>query len=241
MYLIYKITNNINQKNYIGLTSKTVEERFKQHIDAAVQCKDSYAFHAAIRKYGYMNFTYEVLENNLTLEQAKDQERYYVQLYNSYVGNGQGYNGTFGGDYNEHMVGENNPVAKLTQYNIDCIYNLLEYTNVPMEQIPELLCLPVVKGYIQAINNGTTWHNPSRQYPIRKEAKTISKQGENNPSAKLGDSLVLQIIDDLLNTSIPQTQLAKKYNVSYNTINGINRCKNWTHLHNYKTSIRDGI
>ena len=57
MYLIYKITNNINNKNYIGLTSKTAEERFAQHIDCAVYHKDNFIFHQALRKYGYTNFT----------------------------------------------------------------------------------------------------------------------------------------------------------------------------------------
>lgn len=33
-------------------------------------------------------------------------------------------------------------------------------------------------------------------------------------------------------------QIGKDYGVSYNTINGINRCKNWTHLHSYINNIR---
>ena len=34
MPYIYKIINNVNQKNYIGKTTRTIEERFKEH------CKD---------------------------------------------------------------------------------------------------------------------------------------------------------------------------------------------------------
>ena len=35
-----------------------------------------------------------------------------------------------------------------------------------------------------------------------------------------------------------QTNIAKKFNVNYNTINTINCCKSWTHLHNYQNNIR---
>ena len=62
MYLIYKVTNKINSKIYIGLTSKTAEQRCMQHINDAVQNRDNYAFHSAIRKYGYNAFELEVLE-----------------------------------------------------------------------------------------------------------------------------------------------------------------------------------
>ena len=39
MAFIYKITNDVNQKVYIGKTERSIEERFKEH------CKDIYADH----------------------------------------------------------------------------------------------------------------------------------------------------------------------------------------------------
>ena len=241
MYLIYKITNTVNNKHYIGLTSKTAEQRFMQHINDAVQNRDNYAFHAAIRKYGYNVFELEVLEENLTEEQAKLREIYYIDFYNSFIGNGYGYNSTYGGDLNSHLRGENSSRAKLTEKDIEQIYNLLINTNMQMNQIALKLNLPIGEYYISDINKGKVWHKERYNYPLRKQSRTVSKQGQNNHSAKLNDETVLKIIDELLNTTTPQTQLASKYNVSYNTINGINRCKNWTHLHNYTKNIRDGI
>ena len=52
-------------------------------------------------------------------------------------------------------------------------------------------------------------------------------RGENNIQAKLNDKQVLEIIDLLINT-----------NLSYNTIDLINRCKTWCHLHNFTSNIR---
>lgn len=64
-------------------------------------------------------------------------------------------------------------------------------------------------------------------------------KSENNPWAKLKISEVEEIIDKLKNTKISIQQLAKDYNVHYNTISDINRCKTWQWLHNYNTNIRE--
>ena len=61
---IYKMTNKINGKIYIG-QSIDIEKRIKEHFWKATNTKDvSYnsAIHQAIRKYGQENFTWEVLE-----------------------------------------------------------------------------------------------------------------------------------------------------------------------------------
>ena len=49
---IYKITNKVNGKSYIGQTRNTVEFRWRQHYKA----KDNKYFHRAIQKYGKENF-----------------------------------------------------------------------------------------------------------------------------------------------------------------------------------------
>ena len=63
--IIYKITNKINNKVYIGLTTQTVETRWKQHIQTAFSENhpDSQTiFKKAIRKYGPDNFKIEVID-----------------------------------------------------------------------------------------------------------------------------------------------------------------------------------
>lgn len=65
-----------------------------------------------------------------------------------------------------------------------------------------------------------------------------SYRGESNPAAKLNDDDVRTIIDKLRDTQISIQELAREYNVHYNTISNINRCQTWTHLHNYNGNIR---
>ena len=72
---IYKITNKINGKIYIGQTVKSLKERFQKHCWGTTE-KDSYhlnmAIKKAIRKYGKQNFTIELIEE---VEQNKLDER----------------------------------------------------------------------------------------------------------------------------------------------------------------------
>ena len=65
-----------------------------------------------------------------------------------------------------------------------------------------------------------------------------SYRGEDNIRAKLTEQQVLEIIQLLEQHTLNNKQIANKFNVSYNTIDGINRCLHWTHLHNYTSNIR---
>lgn len=91
---IYKITNTINGKSYIGQTIQNVKERFYQHC--ATKCSkavSNMAIHRAIKKYGKSNFTVEVIEE-IDSASLNDRERYWIKCYNSY---NNGYNSTKGG------------------------------------------------------------------------------------------------------------------------------------------------
>lgn len=96
--LIYKITNLINNKCYIGQTIKTAEQRWKEHQSHAFGLHpndQNKTLYKAIRKYGLENFTFEVLQDNIeTFEQLDKAEIYWIDYYNSFV---KGYNETFGG------------------------------------------------------------------------------------------------------------------------------------------------
>ena len=86
---IYKITNLINQKIYIG-QSVNIEERWKQHEYKAFNIKEkgyNSAIHAAFRKYGVENFKLDILEECLP-EELDSKERYWIETLNSLSPNG---------------------------------------------------------------------------------------------------------------------------------------------------------
>lgn len=96
--LIYKITNQINNKCYIGQTIKSAEERWKEHQAHAFGSHENdqkKTLYKAIRKYGVENFTFEVLQDGIdNFEDLDKAEIYWIDFYNSFV---KGYNETFGG------------------------------------------------------------------------------------------------------------------------------------------------
>lgn len=91
MGIIYCYTNKINKKRYIGQTINP-DQRQSQHKSTAFNKADaSYntPFHAAIRKYGWDNFNYEVLASDIDdFNTLNELEIYYINKYNSKVPNG---------------------------------------------------------------------------------------------------------------------------------------------------------
>ena len=100
---IYKVTNIVNVKVYMVLTTKTIEERWKHHVPTARgNGKDSNCvFKRAIRKYGVKNFTIEEIDREYkSIDNLKQKEIYWIGYYHSYIGDKDscGYNSTRGGD-----------------------------------------------------------------------------------------------------------------------------------------------
>lgn len=91
--IIYKITNNINNKVYIGKTLETLEKRWKQHQKDYLRFSDR-PLYRAINKYGIENFTIEIIEQP-SIEILSERECYWIEYYNSFH---FGYNATLGGD-----------------------------------------------------------------------------------------------------------------------------------------------
>jgi len=94
--IVYRVTNKINGKVYIGISSDTLEQRMSGHRFRSRQ-GSLCLFHRAIRKYGWDNFQPEILFENLEEKEAKSKEIELIESHGSY-GKGKGYNMTPGGD-----------------------------------------------------------------------------------------------------------------------------------------------
>lgn len=95
-YCVYKHTAP-NGKVYIGQTMQKPSKRF----GAGNGYKGCIVFYNAIQKYGWENFTHEILFNNLTGEEANEKERELIELYQSNKRE-YGYNLRTGGQ--EHYI-----------------------------------------------------------------------------------------------------------------------------------------
>ena len=81
--IIYKISNNQNDKLYIGQTSGTPEKRFTRHISDAMNNILDTHFARAIRKYGPESFRIEVIDTATTQEELNYKEHYWANYYDS--------------------------------------------------------------------------------------------------------------------------------------------------------------
>lgn len=104
IYSIYKITNLVNDKVYIGFTKNT-KLRFRQHIRRS-KTKDG-VLYGAMRKYGIDNFSFETIFQSMDREYLlQEMEPFFIKEYNSFYKNKKGYNMTIGGG--GHSVPQSN-------------------------------------------------------------------------------------------------------------------------------------
>ena len=95
MYIVYQHKNKINGKIYIGITSRTPQERWGNN---GSNYKSSPHFYSAIQKYGWDNFEHNILFTNLTKEQACLKEQELIKHFNT-MDREFGYNSTSGGEF----------------------------------------------------------------------------------------------------------------------------------------------
>jgi group I intron endonuclease len=85
MPIIYKITNKVNNKSYIGYTKRTnVEHRIREHFSPSVFEKSDNPFYKAIRKYGKNSFKYEILFESDNESETLQKEIEYIKEFGDY-------------------------------------------------------------------------------------------------------------------------------------------------------------
>lgn len=138
---IYKITNLINGKIYIGQT-KDFHKRVLEHKSKEYNSEKSKnkLLYLAFDKYGLENFSFEIIEDNV--ENYNEREEYWIAYYHSYIndkiyGNSKGYNMTPGGNQPPIKSGESHYCAKHTQQEIDTLIEELQSNQLTFQEISE--------------------------------------------------------------------------------------------------------
>lgn len=88
--VIYVITNLLTGMKYVGQTTRSLKERFGEHMKAKTHLGN------AIRHYGVENFTVEIIEECETLDQLNEREIFWIAKLNTK--HPHGYNMTDGGE-----------------------------------------------------------------------------------------------------------------------------------------------
>lgn len=120
--IIYKATNKINGKVYIGQTIHSFKTRKREHE----YCKYNIPFHKAIKKYGKENFDWEIVERCRSKIDLDLAEEWYIRYYKTFVAFDSccGYNCTFGGEGRVGWVPSNETRKKISKANKGRIVSL---------------------------------------------------------------------------------------------------------------------
>lgn len=155
MPYIYKITNVINGKIYIGKTLQTIEERWKTHCyDYLKTTEEKRPLYSAMKKYGIQNFIIEEVEEVIDINLINEREQYWIEYYGSFK---NGYNATKGGD-GKHYA------------DYELIYNLYTKENLTYEKIHE------ITGYdAKTIQTALNIFNISKENIDKNRIKKLSK------------------------------------------------------------------
>lgn len=98
-FIVYEHLNKVNGKRYIGITSRSLEER--SGLNGKNYTKEHQeVFYNAIQKYGWNNFEHNIIKKNLSFEEATNLEKELIKKYHTYIYDDQknGYNMTLGGE-----------------------------------------------------------------------------------------------------------------------------------------------
>lgn len=145
---IYCIENKINGKRYIGKTERGVEYRWELHQRDSTQPRcGHYPLYRAMRKYGPENFQCYEIDTAETADELNNKERYWIDFYNTYAGNGNGYNATYGEDGRDTVgiddqtfisaykqLGNVHKVAELLGCNRGTVSNRLKKNGIELKE-----------------------------------------------------------------------------------------------------------
>lgn len=266
--IVYKYTNKNNGKVYIGITTKSIKERHRQHLNSL---NDGTYFHNAIKKHGIKAFDLEVIDETEFKEDLGYLEKYYIEHYNSfaYKDGNNGYNCTLGGEGLTGQYGELN-----SQYGIS-----------PQERMDE----ETYKNWLKNIRKASKRNSGENHYCYGKHPKEIFGeeawnknvelarerfQGENNPNRlnpKFGkdnpnfgkkysdkikkkmrdarsDQFVLDeekvksILKLYFEEGLTQKEIAKKYKIARQTVSDIATRRIYNHIeykYDYETALQE--
>lgn len=220
---IYKVTNKLNGKIYIG-KSIDIKRRWQEHIRESNVCSDKWIlndrgvrtyFHSAIRKYGEDNFIWEIIEE-CDEEQLNEKEKYWIQQFQSNT-SALGYNMTIGGDGYNNGKGEKAPSCKITLEECNLIKQKLK-ERWTAKQIQQLIP-QIGESAISDINYGNTWFDENENYPI----------SINNGHRKWSDNEAMEIKRRYAKGETINA-LAIEFGVRQETISALVNGKSYTNL-----------
>ena len=220
MTVIYKFTNKINKKSYIGQTNN-FQKRFGAHKSAANNPKSNdykLPFHNAIRKYGIENFECSILEeihDDESQDFIDEREKFFISYYQTLVSQ-NGYNVSKSGQgYSPEKLPFQERIKHSNLFTPEEIIDIQERL-VKDEEFDEIeKVYPALKrSYLLNINCGLNFKNDELDYPLKKNSRSTFSQKE------------IKEIKSMIKNNIPYKKIQERFNIkSSSFISGVNSGK----------------
>lgn len=220
MLYIYKFTNKLNGKTYIGQTNN-IQKRKNSHKSESFNPRANgynLPFHAAIRKYGWDSFDFKILEeidDTFGREYLNERERFFIKYYRS-LKDENGYNVTEGGDGCDKP-----PLTFEEQVGLSKLFSLEDVKTIQQmlldgyEYFEIKSKFPALSdSFLSNINIGLNFVRRDLKYPLAKVHTKFSKETRE------------AIIKDIL-SNISYQEISKKYGISKGYISMINNGTKW--------------
>lgn len=230
---IYKITDKVNNKVYIGQTRYTVEFRWRQHLNR----KDNTPMHNLMRKYGAERFTIETLEE-CPIERLNDREIFYIAKYDSF---NNGYNLTIGGEGKRLLLDDKYDEIKslyLSGFSSNKIASLFNVDKTTIVKILRSLGVKIRNNktfklnaeerieLIDFYNTGHSLRSLGKMYDtspgtIKEYLVKYNVDLRERYSIMDNKDAINELIDDYLNSEIYLKDLLSKHKCSFKTFKRI--------------------
>lgn len=231
---IYKITNNINGKIYIG-QSNNIQRRFSEHQTKGEQSR--IPVDIAIQKHGKENFSFEVIEE-CSIEQLNEKETKWITYFNSVE---NGYNCSIGG--NQQSIGSNNGRAILTEDEVKIIRKAYS-EHLRRKDVYEQFKDKISFSTFANIWDGSSWSHIMPEV-LTKENRDYyaaeATKGEKSNNSKFTDKEVIQLRERYVTENAKSIYEDYKDRCSYNTLQQILWGRTYKNLPIYKKKEKKWI
>jgi len=250
-YTIYVITNEVNGKEYVGVTCD-LERRWRQHKQN-VRNKQSGHLYNAMRKYRIEYFSIQVVESAETREQACELEKQWIADLDTY--HGAGYNMTEGGDRPPVLTGEDHPMYGRTgqdapmygregvsgenhpMYGVtgeDHPGSQLTGEDNPMYDNGEMIAGEDNPMYGRTGQDAPLYGVTGEDHPAYgrtgEDHPMYGHTGQDSPTSKLSKSEASLLKWYALNSNLTLTEVGKMFGVHNSQVSRIKRGQNWPNL-----------
>ena len=254
MGIIYCFTNKINQKKYIGQTINP-EQRYNAHKSNYKNIKNkeyNSLLHRAFRKYGFNNFTYEVLVKNIddinilnkleiyyikhfntkiptftiieecSQNQLNEREDYWIQYYNCLFPNG----------YNIEPGGKNSSKPKTLEHRKKEIWGQAKLNEQEIIELRKAYANKEspTKIYNEKYKDRIHYNSFLNIWSGRRYSLIMPEVFEKGRHTKLTQEIVKKIREDREKTNLSYTKLAQKYNISKSTVADVITKRTWKNV-----------